>query len=61
MEMLDFQIKQLAADVVLATYKVVKHGETREAKKYSLRSSIWKINDDKWQMVFHQGTPTTGR
>jgi hypothetical protein len=22
----------------------------------SLRSSIWKFMDDRWQMVFHQGT-----
>ncbi|WP_425805565.1 hypothetical protein ACHOLT_02495 [Desulfitobacterium sp. Sab5] len=25
--------------------------------KDSLRSSIWKFIDDRWQIVFHQGTP----
>jgi hypothetical protein len=44
----------LAPDVVLATYRVVD--ETR--KQHTLRSSIWKLKDGRWQMVFHQGTPT---
>jgi hypothetical protein len=25
-------------------------------KIISLRSSIWKLNNGKWQIVFHQGT-----
>jgi len=37
-------------------YKVIKHNETDENKKYSLRSSIWKYCDVKWKMFFHQGT-----
>jgi hypothetical protein len=53
MTLMDFEIKLLAPDVVLATYRVLKHKDM----KYSLRSSIWKLNGDKWQMVFHQGTP----
>lgn len=54
----DFNIKILATDVILATYKAVKHHETREDMKYLLRSSIWKCFDGQWKMVFHQGTPT---
>lgn len=30
--------------------------ESREEKKYSLRSSIWRYFDDKWRIIFHQGT-----
>jgi hypothetical protein len=50
----DFELHTLAPDVVLATYRVVD--ETR--KQHTLRSSIWKLKDGRWQMVFHQGTPT---
>ncbi|MDQ7093248.1 DUF4440 domain-containing protein [Desulfosporosinus sp. PR] len=54
----DFQVKVLAADVVLATYRAVKPNESREEMRNSLRSSIWKFLDGRWQMVFHQGTRT---
>lgn len=50
-----FEMHPLAPDVVLVTYRSVN--ETR--KRHSLRSSIWKRIDGRWQMVFHQGTPTT--
>jgi hypothetical protein len=53
-----FEAKLLAPGVALATYRVVKHDEPRPHMKYSLRSSIWKLIDGRWQMVFHQGTPT---
>ncbi|AHF06213.1 DUF4440 domain-containing protein [Desulfitobacterium metallireducens] len=57
MKLMDFQVKILASDVVLTTFRVVKPNEPREAMRNSLRSSIWKFFDDRWQMVFHQGTP----
>lgn len=57
-EILDFKIKELAENCVLAMYKVIKHNETNESKKYSLRSSIWKCYEGKWKMIFHQGTLT---
>ncbi len=55
-EILDFNIKELSKDCILAMYKVIKHNEVDENKKYSLRSSIWKYCDGKWKMFFHQGT-----
>jgi hypothetical protein len=51
----DFNIKLLASDVLLATYRTYRQSDS----KFSLRSSIWKFNEDKWQMKFHQGTHTT--
>ena len=39
-------------------YKVIKNDEIDEAKKYSLRSSVWKCFNGKWRMIFHQGTLT---
>lgn len=58
MTMLDFQLRVLSNDVVLTTYRIVKYPEDSGEKKYSLRSSIWRLHNDKWQMIFHQGTPT---
>lgn len=55
-EILNFNIKKLSSDCILAMYKVIKHNETDENKEYSLRSSIWKYYDGKWKMFFHQGT-----
>ncbi|PLR66983.1 nuclear transport factor 2 family protein [Bacillus sp. UMB0893] len=51
----DFNIKLLASYVLLATYRTYRHNDS----KLALRSSIWKLNEGKWQMIFHQGTPTT--
>jgi hypothetical protein len=45
-EVTDFDVKELTAEICLATYKCNK----------SLRSSIWKFNGKNWQMIFHQGT-----
>ena len=53
----DFEAKSLASGVILATYRAVKH-ESDGRRSYSLRSSIWKLIDGRWQMIFHQGTPT---
>lgn len=58
-EIKDFTIEQLSNDCMLATYKVIKHSETRENMKYSLRSSIWKLSNGTWKMFFHQGTLTS--
>ncbi|MFC0270379.1 DUF4440 domain-containing protein [Metabacillus herbersteinensis] len=52
----DFELKQLSEDTVLTTYRIFN--ETREL--HTLRSSIWKLTSGKWQMFFHQGTPTKG-
>jgi hypothetical protein len=44
----DFLARELAANVVLVTYRIV---ESR-----TIRSSIWKLTNGGWQMEFHQGT-----
>ncbi|MCM3585733.1 DUF4440 domain-containing protein [Mesobacillus maritimus] len=54
MKMSDFEIRLLSDDVVLATYLVLNES----TNQHSLRSSIWKQNEGKWKMVFHQGTKT---
>ena len=56
-EIVDFEAKELAAGVVWATYRLLKHDEADEDMRTSLRSSIWKFAEGKWKMIFHQGTP----
>lgn len=55
MQLSDFGIHPLSENIVLTTYKIFNE----EKRQHSLRSSIWKYEDSKWQMVFHQGTPIT--
>ncbi|HDX9628896.1 TPA: DUF4440 domain-containing protein [Bacillus cereus] len=54
MTLSNFEIYSLSEGTVLATYRV--RDETR--MQNTLRSSIWKMIDGKWQMFFHQGTLT---
>jgi len=54
--LLQFNATVLAPGVVLATYRAVQYCPSGELPIYSLRSSIWKLSRDRWQMVFHQGT-----
>ncbi len=53
----DFQIQELGENIVLATFKTDK---TLPDKSHvgALRTSIWRKNNNSWQMIFHQGTPT---
>ncbi len=52
----DFKTEQLAPGVILATYRAIREGTAGKPSVHSLRSSIWKQIDGRWQMVFHQGT-----
>jgi hypothetical protein len=52
MKIYDFQIHSLSVDVVLATYRLTD--ETRMLN--TMRSSIWKYRDCRWQMFYHQST-----
>jgi hypothetical protein len=49
-EIEDFRIQKIASDVVLVTYRA------RRVDTATLRSSIWIYRDEKWQILFHQGT-----
>lgn len=50
----DYEIYPLASDVVLATYYI----QDKTRNRNTLRSSIWKLIDGRWQLHFHQGTIT---
>jgi hypothetical protein len=52
----NFEFRSLADGVVLVTY--FSRTTDEAGSRASLRSSLWKKADDRWQMLFHQGTPT---
>ena len=52
----DFEIRELADDIVLATFKTEKIFSDK-SRMVSLRASIWRKANENWQMIFHQGTP----
>ena len=49
----EFNVKFLAPQIALVTYRVCRHGEP---PVFTVRSSIWQQLQGQWQMVFHQGT-----
>lgn len=56
MRLSDFDIHPLSNEIVLTTYRICN----KVTNQHTLRSSIWKYMDGRWQMVYHQGTKTSG-
>lgn len=54
----DFALKRLAPGVALLTYRTASL--TDSGPRQVWRSSIWRVEGGKGQIVFHQGTPTAG-
>jgi hypothetical protein len=54
----EFQVKCLAPDVALVTYRGNCRFPESDKVTHSLRSSIWRNRDGRWEVVFHQGTPS---
>ncbi len=57
LEATDFALTPISPDAVLLTYRTVRRGGDGSERR-ALRSSIWKRTAGRWQMLFHQGTPT---
>ena len=53
----DFTYRIIDDHVVLLTYKSAHINSNNEAFRLSLRSSIWRNTEHRWQLIFHQGTP----
>ena len=52
-----FKTHLIAENVILLTYiSTIKDTPVAESKR-AMRSSIWRLTDGQWRMVFHQGTP----
>jgi hypothetical protein len=53
----NFRAMILGPEIVLTTYRATTYSASGEQPIHSLRSSVWRLHDGRWQMVFHQGTP----
>jgi hypothetical protein len=51
-----FACAMVTPDVALLTYATVSL-PPGQPPRHSLRSSIWRLEGDRWRIVFHQGTP----
>jgi hypothetical protein len=51
----DFEACSVSETTVLVTFRAVKE-VAGLAPVESLRSSLWIYRDERWQMLFHQGT-----
>ncbi len=54
--MSDFRINVLCPDVVQSLFKTEKLNQETGKVTRSLRSSLWKNENGRWKMIFHQGT-----
>lgn len=52
----DFAVRVISSNVVLVTYRSSRRHANGTGSRTTLRSSIWKLIDGRWQMLFHQGT-----
>lgn len=52
----DYKTKELSAELILSTYLLVKSDKDDIDKEHSFRTSIWKISNGNWHLIFHQGT-----
>jgi hypothetical protein len=54
-----FASTMLADHIALVTYRVIRDSGAGKKPVQTLRSSIWRLSDGQWRMVFNQGTITT--
>ena len=54
MSLNNFKFNKLGKKHYLVTYKILKEKDGKKIN--SLRSSIWKKEKGKYQIIFHQGT-----
>ena len=54
----NFNVVSASDDSALITYSCIARSTDGEIVRKSNRSSLWKLLDGTWQLVFHQGTRT---
>jgi hypothetical protein len=57
----DFSVQLLAPTIALATYRSTRRDHATGEATQALRSSLWTLQNDAWQMRFHQGTRIDSR
>jgi len=62
--LIDYTVTEIADGVCLATYitesrvEVTVRGKRDHKVEYANRSSLWRKANGRWQLCFHQGTPS---
>jgi hypothetical protein len=51
-----FAVQRLGPEMALVTYRTVRVSAESGAPQASLRSSLWVLRENRWQILFHQGT-----
>ncbi|QUM84933.1 MULTISPECIES: DUF4440 domain-containing protein [unclassified Moritella] len=51
-----FKVVELAADTMLVCYQANSINDGKVKETGSLRSSIWRFNNQQWRLQFHQAT-----
>lgn len=54
--LIDFRIKVLTNDLVMAIYRAKKSDDSENIGKGSIRTSLWKYQKGAWKMLFHQAS-----
>lgn len=54
----DFRLVMSSEDSAFVTYRCEVRSDNGDLIRKSNRSSLWRLVDDHWQLVFHQGTKT---
>ena len=57
----NFELRILGAGIALLTYVSSQVLPDGTHERCTLRTSIWQLTEQGWQMRFHQGTPTHTR
>lgn len=52
-----FKAHPLSKEMILLTYTSSIKDKSTSVTKQAIRSSIWRLTEDRWRMIFHQGTP----
>lgn len=53
----EFPVAQLASEFVLLTYRSALRKLDVTLENHTLRSSVWMMAGESWQLRYHQGTP----
>jgi hypothetical protein len=52
--------RPLGAGVALLTYRSAHRRLDGSLEQHTYRSSVWVEGEGRWQLLYHQGTPTEG-
>jgi hypothetical protein len=54
----DFAVRSLGDGFALLTYQSAHQRHDGSLERHALRSSVWQLTPEDWQLRFHQATPT---